>query len=74
MLIDSILSLCPQALGSMYFIHKTLENILQYDFNGKETGILTVNLNMLMSFGSIYFSDFQIFRFFRFSDFQVKSV
>lgn len=25
----------PQALGSMYFIHKTLKNIYQYDFNGK---------------------------------------
>uniref|UniRef100_A0A8C6VY89 inositol-polyphosphate 5-phosphatase n=1 Tax=Nothobranchius furzeri TaxID=105023 RepID=A0A8C6VY89_NOTFU len=26
-----------QALGSMYFIHKTLKNIYQYDFNGKNT-------------------------------------
>lgn len=29
------ISLSPQALGSMYFIHKTLKNIHQYDFNGK---------------------------------------
>lgn len=29
------ISLSPQALGSMYFIHKMLKNVDQYDFKGK---------------------------------------
>lgn len=31
-----------QALGSMYFIHKSLKNIYQYDFNGKDITIISV--------------------------------
>lgn len=36
------LSLSPQALGSIYFIHKTLKNIYQYDFNGKTLNSLCI--------------------------------
>lgn len=33
--LNVVLLLSLQALGSMYFIHKKLKNIYQYDFNGK---------------------------------------